>query len=412
MLFRSIPLRAFVFIIAGVTVAHAQTVVVSDPVAPLVPPDLRQVVGSLPAGPGSIEAMLFPPPSPFVWGPFSLDPHFSDRFLFATGLEDRPGQSSSSYIDTIAAGLTGDVGTHWTFDYTPTWTLYSNKSFTDSFDQSANIAGAFAQENWSLHVTQSYNSSHASLVETAEQTFQQTYGTAIDLTHYLNDQISVEDTFTQTIRRVDPPPETYEWTNTDWLHYRFSSGLDTSLGVGLGYLEDHPGVDSEYIQPQAQVSYPIGTKLSMDVHGGYEDREFLGTPTRKLGTPIYGASLNYVLFEATEISITGSRQVEPSFFSNQVTRSTGWTANLSQRILGHFMFTGSIGYQQSDYLAEVSTVPVNRSDDNRFYTLKLSTPLLGRGRIDVFYTRNQNSSNQGAFAFSSSQVGVELGFTY
>jgi hypothetical protein len=412
MLFRSTPLRTLALLLLPVLSARAQTEVVTDAVAPIVPPDLRPAVGSLPAGPGSIESTIFPPPSPFVWGPFSLDTNLSDRFVYATGLQVRPGQGSSTYINSLSAGVSGDVGTHWTFAYTPSWTTYSNKIFNDSVDQSASIAGAFFQDNWGVKISQSYNSSHASLIETAEQTYQQVYVTGIDVSHNLNDEIYVEDSFSQVIRRVDPPPESYEWTNVDWLHYRFSSGIDTAIGVGLGYLETHPGVDSEYIQPQAEVSYPLGTKISMSLHGGYEDREFLGTPTHKLGSPIYGASLNYLPFDATEISISGNRQVQPSFFADQVTRTTSWDATLSQRLLGHFLFSAGIGYQKSDYIAEVSDFPVARNDDTRFYNFKLSTSFLGRGTIEIFYNHNQNSSNQAGFTFASSQEGVQLGFRY
>lgn len=136
------------------------------------------------------------------------------------------------------------------------------------------------------------------------------------------------------------------------------------------------------------------------------------TPTRKMATPIYGASLNYRPLDATEISISGNRQVQPSFFADQVTRTTSWNASLNQRLLEHFLFTAGIGYEHSDYIAEIGSLPVDRNDNTRTYNLKLSTTLLGRGTIDVFYTHNQNSSSVAGFTFSSSQVGVEVGYRY
>ncbi len=106
-----------------------------------------------------------------------------------------------------------------------------------------------------------------------------------------------------------------------------------------------------------------------------------------MATPIYGASLNYEPIETTVLTVSANRQVEPSFFSDQVTRTTSWNASLNQRLLEHFLFTAGIGYQTSDYLAEIGSLPVDRSDNTRTYNLKLSTTLLGPRRpIDVFYT--------------------------
>jgi hypothetical protein len=401
-----------VFLIASMGIVRGQSVVTTDSVAPLVPPDLRLTNDTPVASPTSVGATIFPGPSPFVFGPYSLDPHFLYKFLYSTGLQVRPGLPTTSYIDSFALGLGGDVGSHWTFDYTPTWTVYSNRAFRGSVDHSVNVVGAYSQYNWDVHITQSYESSHDPLIETGEQTYTQTYVTTIDVTHHLNDEISVETTFTQTIRRVDPPPESSEWSDDDWLHYRFSSGLDTSVGAGFGYLQSHPGTDSEYVQPQVQLQYPLGEKVSMSIHGGEEDREFLSKPERRLLTPIYGGSITYLPFQTTSLSLSTSRSVQPSFFANEATTSTNWTLALQQRLLEHFMLSATAGYQQSTYLDEVHALNVNRSDNAQIYGLRLSTTLLRRGTIAVFYNRTQNSSDQTGYTFSSSQYGLELGFRY
>jgi hypothetical protein len=393
-------------------VAQAQSVVTADPTSPLVPPDLRVAGDTQPASPFGVANTVFPAPSPFVYGPYSFDPHFLYRFLYSTGLDLRPGQPKSSYIDSFAPGLGGDIGSHWTFDYTPTWTLYTNRDFRDSVDHSAEITAAYSQYNWDLRLDQTYVSAHDPLIETGQQTFTQTYATTIDLTHHLNDAISAETVFTQSIRRIDPPPNSDEWADVNWLHYRFSSGLDTAAGVGLGYLENHPGSDSEYIQPQVQIQYPVGDKLSLSVHGGDEDREFLTHPEHKLVTPIYGADITYQPFATTSFTLTADRAVQPSFFANQVTTSTNWNVGFQQRLLAHFLLTASAGYQQSVYDAEILNLNVNRDDSGHTYGLRLSTTVLRRGTFAVFYNRTQNSSNQSAFTFTSSQIGFELGFRY
>jgi hypothetical protein len=400
------------FLAVGAHLSHAQSVVQADPTAPLIPPDLRLVSDSQIAGITSVGDAFFPGPSPFVYGPYSLDPHFLYRFLYSTGLQVRPGLPKTSYIDSFAPGLGGDIGSHWTFDYTPTWTIYTSRAFRDSVDHAANIVGAYSQFNWDLHLTQSYDSSHQPLIETGEQTFTQTYLTNIDLTHHLNDAISIETDFSQTIRRIDPPPNSNEWDDTNWLHYRFSSGVDTSAGVGLGYLQQHPGSDSEYIQPQVQLLYPVGERISVSMHGGEEDREFLTHPKRRLLTPIYGGSVTYQPFQTTSVSLSANRSVEPSFFANQITTSTSWNISLQQRLLEHFLLSATAGYVKSTYLSETDALNVDRDDNAQMYGLRLSTTFLRRGTLTVLYNRTQNSSSQTGFGFSSSQLGFEVGFRY
>ncbi len=173
-----------------------------------------------------------------------------------------------------------------------------------------------------------------------------------------------------------------------------------------------PASDSEYVQPQVRFQYPAGTKLTLDVHGGEEYREFYTHPERRLLTPIYGASATYLPFEDTSFTITADRSVQPSFFTNQVTTTTNWNATFQQRILTHFLLSATAGYIQSDYLSETDALNNVRSDNAQTYGLRLSTTLLGRGTVTVFYNHTQNTSNQQGFSFSSGQEGVEFGFRY
>ncbi len=140
-------------------IARAQSVVTADPTSPLVPADLRISPDTPVASATSIDDMVFPAPSPFVFGPYSLDPHFLYRFLYTTGLQVRPGEPTTGYINSIAPGIGGDLGSHWTFDYTPTWMIYTNREFRDSVDHSAELTGAFSQFNWDVRLTQTFLSS-------------------------------------------------------------------------------------------------------------------------------------------------------------------------------------------------------------------------------------------------------------
>jgi hypothetical protein len=396
-------LWAPLIVIACCVQSNADPVVAPDIETPILPEVLRQLVPT--AGP-AFE------PDPFVWGEYILSPHFLDRFYYANGLQSEPGVKSNSYVDSVAPGLLMDIGSHWTFDYTPTWTFYSSRRFHDTVDESLVLAGAWSYRDTDLQFSQNYVTNHAPLIETGMQTYQQTYATIVDLTHHYTGQVSLEVVFDQNISFVSPPPDYYDWTLTEWLHYRFLSGIDVAGGVAEGYTLVHPGTDMDFFQPQARISFPLGKKLSFDVHAGDEEREFLSHPASYLNSPIFGATARYQPFDDTTVSLNADHEVSTSFFVNQVTEDTDWNVHVEQKILQHFTLSGGAAYTKSRYLAATVDTTAGREDYTYSYDIRLSTTFLRRGTLAGFYQYTQNWSNTPGFSFASSQIGCEVGFKY
>jgi uncharacterized protein (PEP-CTERM system associated) len=95
-----------------------------------------------------------------------------------------------------------------------------------------------------------------------------------------------------------------------------------------------------------------------------------------------------------------------------VNENTSWGINLSQRLLEHFRLSGGVTHRKTRYIATSGSLPVGRSDETYSYNARLSTRFLQRGSIAVFYRRTHNDSNLNLFAFTSNQIGCEIGFRY
>ncbi len=384
----------------------------AQPVVAPPPPEDSPIPAMAAAGLPAITPPVAAGPSLFQWGPVNLHPHFSYRFLYGDGIQARPGQQSTTAIQTISPGMLLNLGSRWTLDYTPTQTYYSDPAFRDSLDHSVNLAGGAAYDDLTLQFSQSYVTSSSALIETGRQTNQKNYATVLNGTYRLGRQTLLDTTLNQSTRLSDSAPNSREWTAAERLHYQFSTRLDTAISVDLGYVDMSSGSDMTYTRPQAQITWRPTDKLFLNLQGGVENRKFRTGGAAALNNPILSASCQYQPFESTTLTLAVTRSVTASYFADQVTENSGWSANWGQRLFGRFQLTTSFSQQNTNYVATSSSVTAGRADRNYSFSTRLGTALFQHGTIAVLYQNSHNSSNNSAFGFSSSQVGVEFGYRY
>ncbi len=393
--------------------SQAQQVISSVPATPETPPALQPFQNTemdvfVPGG----EAPSQPAAQPFRYKFLTLRPHVDYQFLYGDGIQVAPGQPESTVIQQIAPGFRLDVGDHWILDYSPAWTLYSNKSFQNAFNQAVNLTGGTVYGNWVLGVSQNYTESDAPQAETATQTHQETYGTAVNGTYTINTKMSLDLAVNQNIVSADQFESSREWSTMDWLNYHFWARFDAALGVGLGYDNVDTGSDMLFERYQGRIRWRATDKISFQVHGGLEDRQFLSGGSSDSLNPIFGGGIQYQPFEFTKISLDADRVVAVSEFQNQVTETAGINADLNQRLLGRLYLDLNGGYQNIEYVNSGNNSSPNRTDDYYYFNTRLSTSFLKRGTVAVFYQISSDSSTEAEYGFTSHQVGFEIGFAY
>jgi hypothetical protein len=349
---------------------------------------------------------------PFKWGPLTLRPHPYYQFLYADGLQYNTNQVAHSIIQTISPGALLEIGRHWTLDYSPLWTIYSNHQFSDNFGQSVKLVGGTTYNDWVLGLIQGYSDISALSAATASQTRTETYNTALNGSYTMNSKMSLDLGLNQNIVSADQFSSYSEWATMNWLNYQFWPRLNAALGAGGGYDDEASSPDMTFEQFQGRVNWRATDKISFQIHGGAEVRQFLSGGASPLVNPIFDATIQYQPFEQTRLSITGQRIVASTYLQDQVTETTGVNADLNQRLLGKLFLDLNGGYQAVKYVSSVNTSGSSREDD--YYTLnaRLSHAFLKRGTIAVLYQLSRDNSNQPGYSFTSHQVGFEIGYSY
>jgi hypothetical protein len=347
----------------------------------------------------------------FQWGPVNFRPHLLYRFLYGNGIQQSTKPEKTA-INEISPSLLFEIGTHWTLDYTPTLSLYSNPAFRDTLNHNVNLRGNAAYNDWVFGLSQNYNKSSDPLIETGTQTDQETFLTDLDASYHFSGELWTELGINQIFRSAENFTDSREWSTMDWLNYQFFPGYFAGIGAGFGYVDMETGSDMTYEQLQAQLGFRATEKISLRLSGGAESRQFLDSNANDAINPLFGASVEYRIFKVTTLSLSANRGVGTSYFQDQVTETTDVQFRLKQRLLEKLILDAGYGYSKTRYVSSANGLSSNRKDENNFFDVRVSCPIRKRANVAVFYHYSDNSSSQSAFAYSSSQVGLELGYRF
>lgn len=392
---------------------QAQAVIGSTPTAPETPPALQPFANTemdvfTPAG----EVPGAQPVQPFRYKFLTFRPHADYQFLYGTGILANPGQPEDTFIQQIAPGLRLDIGDHWILDYTPVWTIYSNNQFHNAFGQTAALTGGTVYGSWILGLVQTYTDTSQPQTETGTQTREQAFDTTVNGTYTMNSKMSLDLALIQSFNAAESLQNYREWETIDWLNYHFGDRFNIGVGIGVGY--DNPDASPNMLFEQylGRIRWRATDKISFQVHGGVEDRQFLSGGYSALLTPVYGVGIQYQPFEQTQISLNAEQTVEVSIFDNQITENVGFDANLHQRLFGRLFLDIDGGYQNIQYLTPGNSSSAVRTDDYSFLKTRLSTAVFTRGKVSIFYQFSNDASTTPGFSYTSQQVGFEISFAY
>jgi len=366
---------------------------------------------------------------PFQLGPLDVHPHLLYRFIYGDGIPTGPANHLKTVIQEISPGLLLDWGSHWTLDYTPTLRLYSSKEFPNGNDESVLLTGKTSYEDWGFNLSQTYSSSSAPLVETEALTEMENYLTTFQASRQLGSQLSAQLGLNQSFRLSSVGTinqDIREWSISPGLNYQVWSRFGAGLSGSAGYDLITPGSDMAFERAQGTMNWQAGDKATLAAEAGLEVRQTQGA---EMINPIFTGSLVYRPWEQTAASLTASRTVTPSFYANDVVVNTSISATLQQRFLRYLTFEISGGYTTTPFIgfatvgeftaypparapAPAATVQQNREDYSRFARVSLGSTFRQRGTVSIFYSYSDSTSGLAAYALTSTQVGIEIGWRY
>lgn len=367
-------------------------------------------------------------PEPFKFEGMVFRPHGDYQFLYVNGMLASPSNIHNTFINTVTPGITVDLGRHWTLDYSPTLVFYSDSAFHNAVNQSVSLNGHTRYEDWVLNFSQTYTHSDATLSETATQTKDDNFTTAIDVSHQLNDKFSTDINLSQNLNFVQGLQDARTWSTLDWLNYQVAKRLFIGVGAGVDYTTiTGSGADSVDEQLQGRIQWRATDKLSFTANAGLDYMQILAAGEKNPLNPIYGVGVQYMPFKQTQISLNASRNVSSSdyYILAQNTESTTVSLNISQRLFEKFYLSGGFNYSHTDYTVTEPVVEITpggilkaaalsniRTDDEYSVNLRLSHVFLKRGNVALTYQYSDYISTAGGYTYNSNQVGVEVSFAY
>jgi hypothetical protein len=411
----------------GASAARAQSMLA--PVAPSYSTTPPAVLDTEFGESGTVKTWLdnaLPSPADlFNWGPVVLHPHVDYSVTYGSGLESQPGDQNTSVIQRFTPGVLFNIGTHWTLDYAPTFVFYSNSQLRDAVNQSVTLNWGTSFDDWRLNLSQSYQSSSDPLVQTGTQTATENYNTILDASYAFNSKMSVDLNFNQSVNSADQFSSSTTWNTLDYLNYQFWPRLTAGVGLGVGYDSVSNGPNMSHETAQVRVDWRVANKLSLNVHGGGEDRQFIHSDEGNLISPTYGAAIVYTPLDFTAINLSLDRNVSPAITTGaQASDATTLSLSLNQRLLKRLQLSVIGTYIRSEYINSVSgplalnfplsAAVFNQSRTDTYYSLntQLSLTLLRRVVLSGTYQYSENMSTVAGFGFSSSQVGIDISYRY
>lgn len=417
-----------------------QSAIMAPPTEELNPESVRQAKQQ--SQPPSVSRPADAGETPFKAGPVAVRPRLLYRYLNAEGLPFG-NRRIASEIKTITPGIEVDLGNHWSADYSPTWTYYTARALRDTVDQSAGLKGTASGERWNLNFSESFNLAAPTLVETAQQTKERIWATALAGTYDFDSHLGAAVNASLNEHYGDLFPDTREWSTENWLTVHLSNHLTVALGPGAGYVEIVGRPDMTYERYLARIDWQANARLFVNLKGGVENRHSRATNGKDMSSPLLEFAVDYLPFEPTRIALAYSQTVQNSYFQDQVTRSSSWSARLEQRLLGHLYTSVSWTHQETKYASTTALVAIptestnsgNAEDGSSAEPVDPETTLLlvslpGRhDRVDSLgarltfrflrrlgfsatFQKSKNRSSDSGFSFSTTQYGFELTCQY
>jgi hypothetical protein len=339
------------------------------------------------------------------------------------------GRHVASMIYTTAPGLGVDLGSRWTFDYTPLWTTYTARALEDTLDHSAQLSGVQRVGEWALQFSENYALSTPILFETGQQTKQTTWGTQLSASRTIGTKLAISSSASLNERYGESFPDTRDWSTMHWLTLRSGKQFETGLGFGAGYTDIVARPDGTNERYLGRINWNPTDKLKVALDGGLEVRHSRAAGAEDMRNPILNATLSYQPFTTTSVNLGAARTVTSSYFDRQVTVGSSWNIGLQQRLLGHFYLNAGYSQQDNSFDAGTTTlVPVvlpdappldpviisqpGRSDRTEVISGSLTLQLFKRLGLSVTYQRSKNQSSQSAFGFTTTQYGFEVSCRY
>jgi hypothetical protein len=297
-------------------------------------------------------------------------------------------------------------------DYGPGFQIFDKYTANNSLDEFLAFNLLWPMNRLILGFKQNYTLQKLEIIEAGTRATVETIPTTLSAAYQFSDKTSLESDFNRISIGYDQPGLIgyTEYNNEDWLNYEVAERLPMSLGVlaGQDYVAAHQG-DQTFEQLRARARYNRTEKLSFDISGGVELREY-ENGSRDTFFPVFTVSGVYRPAERTSVGLTGYRRQYASIFNGYNYSSTGATLAFEQGITDRWKVSLSVGYYDLGYLPTISGQAALSED---YYTARigLDAKIIRHMSGQVFYQWLSRRSQQNGI-LEDDQAGVQVTLSF
>jgi hypothetical protein len=376
-----------------------------------------------------------PPIDRIRLGPVDLKAAISTNIVSDDNLQiQRQGSGKiSDTFYTVTPAILLQYGQHEgqkgsvTLTYAPSIQRYLHHSEQDTDNQNVVVNAEYPFQRLTIMGSESYTQGTGLNEDTNTRTQQTTQVSTVGVGYEVDDKISVNVGF----QEVDSTFSGGNGSNDDTssidtgLTYRASEKLTFGPSFNVGQERPQFGTKSNFEQALVGGTYQATQKISANIQGGVEFRQF--DQSGDTADPIFAAGLGYTPFDSTSVALNASESQRSSdAFSNQTVLSTGVGISATQRFFQRIFLTLSVNYEHDDYRQSGSGTVTNNGNqpvfingnavsasasytqDTIYYRPSLAYNPTAWSSIGLYYQYQDNRSSGQGFSYHDNQVGLSV----
>ena len=319
----------------------------------------------------------------------------------------------------IGAGeYRGSSGDFISLDYNAGFVLFTKNSGNNSLDHNLDFEVQRKFSKLTLRAGQAYRAASGGVVEVGNRVDRDVYLTTFKVGYEWSDKTSFEMNLAQNIT-VYSQAQYFgfnEWSDANWVNYKFSDKLTFSAGATFGWRDVQANPNETFQQALVRSIYQLTDKVDVEASVGGEFRQFQGGKSEGPSL-VFSLGGGYKPTDRTLISLEAFRRNQNSVASaSQNYTTTGFHTSVHQQIGEKFTIGLGGGFENAKYASTVTAPTVGttagRKDDYWFIEPSLDCAVTARWAIGVFYHHRENTSSQPGLGFANNQAGLRSTFRF
>jgi hypothetical protein len=350
--------------------------------------------------------------NPIRLGLFDIYPSIGYQASFNTGVPVGSSQpTADTWVHSISPSIRIRAGSHWQLVYNPRYRFFSDDEFNSALNHNVTLGGWATYEEWTFRLDHRTAINNDPLIETGRQTKQSTHSTSLGASFDRGSRGAFDFSITQNLRLTEDENNTFSWDAQTAYTVPLNNRIRVGGIVSAGYDMSETGTDMVNQRINGFISGPLGRKITYNLTGGAEFRQFVDSEAATAVNPLVSLNLTYRVLSRTTLSLALSHSTSTSYFSNQFTENTTAQAILSQTLTDRWSAVLDGGWRLRSYRSTDLGNTIEREDTTMFAGVGINGRLTQRITTTARYEFRQNDTDNEDLAFDSHQITLGLNWS-